>query len=91
MNASLSLHGLTAVSISNFANGACGEQRRHDSDGIRLEIDAPRWRSRIRMHRKGIGKPRGNSRSRIQTTFSARQQFPTTVTEASPPRSDGTL
>ena len=27
-------------SISSFANGACGEHRRHDSDGIN-EIEAP--------------------------------------------------
>jgi hypothetical protein len=29
--------GRSAVSISSFANGACGEHRRHDSEGIRLE------------------------------------------------------
>jgi hypothetical protein len=39
-------HGRSAVSISSFANGALGEHRRHDSDGIRLEIAAPRRRSR---------------------------------------------
>jgi hypothetical protein len=27
------------VSISNLAKGACGEQRRHDSDGIRRTTD----------------------------------------------------
>jgi hypothetical protein len=40
--------GRSVVSIANFANGACGEHRRHDSDGIRLEIDAPGCRSRVR-------------------------------------------
>ena len=38
----------SAVSISILANDACGEHRRHDSEGIRLEIDAPGCRSRVR-------------------------------------------
>jgi hypothetical protein len=41
-------YGRSAVSISILANGACGEHRRHDSEGIRLEIDAPGCRSRVR-------------------------------------------
>ena len=36
-----SLTAAPALSISNLANGALGEHRRHDSDGIRLEIEAP--------------------------------------------------
>jgi hypothetical protein len=39
------LHGLPAVNISSFANGALGEHRRHDTDGMMLEIDAPGCRS----------------------------------------------
>src|SRR6478752_280581 len=38
-------HGRSAVSISTFANGALGEHRRHDTDGMRLEIAAPGCRS----------------------------------------------
>ena len=41
-------YGRSAVSISILANDACGEHRRHDSEGIRLEIDAPGCRSRVR-------------------------------------------
>ena len=35
-------YGRSTVSIFSFANGALGEHRRHDTDGIRLEIDARR-------------------------------------------------
>ncbi len=42
------IYGRSVVSISSLANGAYGEHRRHDSDGIRLEIDAPGWRSSVR-------------------------------------------
>jgi hypothetical protein len=31
-------YGLSAVNISSLANGALGEHRRYDSDGIKLEI-----------------------------------------------------
>ena len=41
-------HGRSAVNISSFANGALGEHRRQDTDGTRLEIDAPGCRSRVR-------------------------------------------
>ena len=41
-------HGRSAVSISSFANGALGEQRRHDTDGIKLETAAPGCRSSVR-------------------------------------------
>jgi hypothetical protein len=34
-------YGRSAVNISSPANGALGELRRHDTDGIRLEIAAP--------------------------------------------------
>jgi hypothetical protein len=34
-------YGLSTVSISSRANGALGEHRRHDTDGMRLEIAAP--------------------------------------------------
>jgi len=34
-------YGRSAVSISSWANGALGERRRRDTDGIRLEVDAP--------------------------------------------------
>ena len=44
----ITYHGLSTVSISKRANGALGEHRRHDTDGIRLEIDAPGCRSRVR-------------------------------------------
>ena len=37
-----------AVNISSLANGALGEQRQHDTDGMRLEIEAPGCRSRMR-------------------------------------------
>jgi hypothetical protein len=37
-----------ALSASSFANGALGEHRRQDADGIRLEIDAAGCRSRVR-------------------------------------------
>jgi hypothetical protein len=36
----ISSHGRSAVNISSFAKGASGEHRRHDTNGIRLEIDA---------------------------------------------------
>jgi hypothetical protein len=39
-------HGRSAVNISSLAKGALGEHRRHDTDGIRLEIEAPGCRSR---------------------------------------------
>jgi hypothetical protein len=35
------LYGRSAINVSSFANGAWGEHRRHDTDGIRLEIAAP--------------------------------------------------
>ena len=41
-------YGRSAVSISSLPNGELGEHRRHDTDGIRLEIDAPGCRSRVR-------------------------------------------
>jgi hypothetical protein len=41
-------HGRSAVSIASFANGALGEHRRHDTDGIRLEIEALACRSSVR-------------------------------------------
>jgi hypothetical protein len=41
-------YGRSAVSISNRANGAMGEHGRHDTDGMRLEIDAPGCRSSVR-------------------------------------------
>jgi hypothetical protein len=41
-------HGRSAVNISNRANGALGEHRRHETDGIRLEIEAPWCRSSVR-------------------------------------------
>jgi hypothetical protein len=34
-------YGRSAVSISSLANGALGEHRRQDTDGMRLEIAAP--------------------------------------------------
>ena len=34
-------HGRSAVNISSFANGALGEHRRHETDRIKLEIEAP--------------------------------------------------
>jgi hypothetical protein len=34
-------YGRSAVSSSSRANGALGEQRRHDTDGMRLEVDTP--------------------------------------------------
>ena len=34
-------YGRSAVSISSLANGALGEHRRQDTDGIKLEIAAP--------------------------------------------------
>jgi hypothetical protein len=37
----INVHDRSAVNISSFANGAFGEHRRHDTDGIRLEIEAP--------------------------------------------------
>ena len=40
--------GGSAISISSRANGAFGEHRRQDTDGIRLEIEAPGCRSRVR-------------------------------------------
>jgi hypothetical protein len=33
--------GRSAVSISSFAKGALGEHRRHDTDGMMLEIEPP--------------------------------------------------
>jgi hypothetical protein len=33
------IYGLSAFNISNLANGALGEHRRHDTDGLRLEIE----------------------------------------------------
>jgi hypothetical protein len=30
----------SAVSVSSLANGAFGERRRHDTEGMRLEIEA---------------------------------------------------
>jgi hypothetical protein len=36
MERSTTLHGRSAVNISSFANGALGEQRRHEMDAIRL-------------------------------------------------------
>jgi hypothetical protein len=33
-------YGRSAVRISSLANGAFGEHRRHDTDGIRLELEA---------------------------------------------------
>jgi hypothetical protein len=53
-------HGRAAVSISNLANSAFGEHRRHDCDGIRLRM----WRRRVvnvgRRYgvRRGCGLPR---------------------------------
>jgi hypothetical protein len=44
----LNNYGRSAVSISSFANGALGEHRRHDTDGMRLEIEAPGCRSSMR-------------------------------------------
>ena len=44
----ITYHGLSSVSISSRANGALGEQRRHDTDGMRLEIAAPGCRSSVR-------------------------------------------
>src|SRR6516165_8538683 len=41
-------HALSDVNISGLANGALGEHRRHDTDGIRLEIDAPGCWSSVR-------------------------------------------
>ena len=38
----------SAVSISSLANGAFGLHRRHDTDAIKLEIDAPGCRSSVR-------------------------------------------
>jgi hypothetical protein len=40
----------SAVSISSRANGAFGEQRRQDSDGMSLEIAPPGYRSSVRIH-----------------------------------------
>jgi hypothetical protein len=34
------VHGRSAVNISSFANGGWGEHRGHDTDGIRLQIEA---------------------------------------------------
>jgi hypothetical protein len=34
--------------ISSLANGAFGLHRRHDTDGTKLEIDAPGCRSSVR-------------------------------------------
>src|SRR5215471_6759946 len=41
-------HGLSDVNISGLANGALGEHRRHDTDGMRLEIVAPGCWSSVR-------------------------------------------
>jgi hypothetical protein len=41
-------HGRSAVSISSLANGALGEHRRQDTDGMRLEIAARGCRSSVR-------------------------------------------
>ena len=41
-------YGRSAVNISSLANGALGEHRRHDTDGMRLEIAAPECRSSVR-------------------------------------------
>jgi hypothetical protein len=41
-------HGRSAINIPSRANGAFGLHRRHDSDGIRLEIAPPGCRSSVR-------------------------------------------
>ena len=38
-------YGRSAVNISSLANGALGEHRRHDTDGIKHEIAAPGCRT----------------------------------------------
>jgi len=38
----------SAVSICNCANGAFGEHRRHDTDGIKFDIDAAGCLSSVR-------------------------------------------
>ena len=40
--------GWSAVNISSLANDALGEHRRHDTEGMVLEIDAPGCRSSVR-------------------------------------------
>ena len=42
-------YGRSTVSIFSFANGPLGEHRRHDTDGIRLEIAARVPVERIRV------------------------------------------
>ena len=37
----IDIHGRSAVNVSSFANGALGEHRRQETDGIKLEIEAP--------------------------------------------------
>ena len=44
----LVFYGRAAVSIFSRAKGALGEHRRHDTDGIRLDIAAPGCRSNVR-------------------------------------------
>ena len=41
-------YGRSAVSISSRANGALGERRRHESDGMKLEIVPPGCLSSVR-------------------------------------------
>ena len=64
--------GWSAVNISSLANDALGEHRRHDTEGMVLEIDAPGERAKINhtnllARRAGERKPRdtgGESRRR---------------------------
>jgi hypothetical protein len=51
-----------AVSISSLANGACGEHRRHDSDGIRLHVGETPAMSPKHRHEPGPPMTLGNMR-----------------------------
>ena len=56
----------TAVSVSSLANGACREHRRHDTDGMRFEIEvcAQVERTNLLARRTREAEPREASRNR---------------------------
>jgi hypothetical protein len=69
-------YGLSTLSTSSFANGALGKHRRQESDGIRLEIDAPRCRSILRSQRSRTCGIRGRSRSATGSRLRSRRREP---------------